>query len=339
MVIRSPKTVSISQKPQTIRAVGYVRVSTELQVNEGVSLETQRVRIRAHCVAHEIDLIEIISDDGISAKSLDRPGLRRALWMLDAGKADAVVVVKLDRLTRSVKDLGVLCESYFGDGKPWSLLAVSDSIDTRSAAGKLVLNVLMSVAQWEREAICERTREGMQHLKNLGVQFGAPPYGWKYADQVDSHGRRNLVEVEEEQRGIRRIRELYEEDVYVRRICEFLDAEGITCRGKPWQRRTVARVLERTGVVDPDRPRKSAPSKIERHAATPDAVRDKKVVAVRAVELRKHGLSLRQIASTLHSERLLPQRGDIWYAAGVMDLLRVSAEAQKSMPKRVKSRR
>ena len=162
---------------------------------------------------------------------------------------------------------------------------------------------------------------------------------YKRQDQVDSHGRRNLVEVEEEQRGIRRIRELYEEDVYVRRICEFLDAEGITCRGKPWHRRTVARVLERTGVVDPDRPRKSAPSKIERHAATPDAVRDKKVVAVRAVELRKHGLSLRQIASTLHSERLLPQRGDIWYAAGVMDLLRVSAEAQKSMPKRVKSRR
>ena len=73
---------------------------------------------RAHCVAHEIDLIEIISDDGISAKSLDRPGLRRALWMLDEGKADAVVVVKLDRLTRSVKDLGVLCESYFGEGKP-----------------------------------------------------------------------------------------------------------------------------------------------------------------------------------------------------------------------------
>ena len=61
-------------------------------------------------------------------------------------QADAVFVVKLDRLTHSVKDLGVLCESYFGDGKPWSLLAVSDSIDTRSAAGKLVLNVLMSVA-------------------------------------------------------------------------------------------------------------------------------------------------------------------------------------------------
>ena len=79
-------------------------------MSEGVSLETQRVKIRAHCIAHDIDLIEIISDDGVSAKSLERPGLKRALWMLDAGKAEAVVVVKLDRLTRSVKDLGVLCD-------------------------------------------------------------------------------------------------------------------------------------------------------------------------------------------------------------------------------------
>lgn len=322
--MRIPKSANTSAKPQQIRAVGYVRVSTEIQVSEGVSLETQRVKIRAHCIAHDIDLIEIISDDGVSAKSLDRPGLKRALWMLDAGKAEAVVVVKLDRLTRSVKDLGVLCENYFGDGKPWSLLAVSDSIDTRSAAGKLVLNVLMSVAQWEREAICERTREGMNHLKNLGVLFGAAPYGWRYSEQTDSFGRRVLVEVIEEQRGITRIRELYDADERMKRICEILTEEGVPCRGDKWYRRTLYRVLSRAGVRDPERPRKSAPSKAERLAATPSAVRDKQVSAARATELRSHGMSLRQIAVQLHSERLLPQRGDVWYAAGVMDLLRMS---------------
>ena len=322
--MRIPKSASTSTKPQQIRAVGYVRVSTEIQVSEGVSLETQRVKIRAHCIAHDIDLIEIISDDGVSAKSLERPGLKRALWMLDAGKAEAVVVVKLDRLTRSVKDLGVLCENYFGDGKPWSLLAVSDSIDTRSAAGKLVLNVLMSVAQWEREAICERTREGMNHLKNLGVQFGAAPYGWRYAQETDSFGRRVLVEVPEEQHGILRIRELYDADERMKRICEILTEEGVPCRGDKWYRRTLYRVLSRAGVRDPERPRKSAPSKTERHAATPSAVRDKQVAAIRASELRTHGMSLRQIAVQLHSERLLPQRGNVWYAAGVMELLRMS---------------
>ena len=208
--------------------------------------------------------------------------------------------------------------------RSWSLLAVSDSIDTRSAAGKLVLNVLMSVAQWEREAICERTREGMSHLKSLGVQFGAAPYGWRYAQETDSYGRRVLVEIPEEQRGVARIRELYEADEPVRRICEILTEEGLPVRGTRWYPRTLYTVLQRAGVRDPVRRKKSAPSKTERHAATPDAVRDKQAAAIRAAELRQHGLSLRQIASTLHQERILPQRGDIWYAAGVMDLLRMS---------------
>lgn len=139
-------------KSSQIRAVGYIRVSTDIQVQEGISLDAQKLRIQAHCTAMDIKLVDIITDAGESAKSLDRPGIQAALKMLKQDKADALIVMKLDRLTRSVKDLGVLCENYFGDGKPWSLLSVTDSIDTRSASGKLILNVLTSVAQWEREA-------------------------------------------------------------------------------------------------------------------------------------------------------------------------------------------
>ena len=137
--------------PTTIRAVGYIRVSTEKQVQEGVSLDAQRSRLKAHCVSQNIKLVDMIMDDGYSAKSLDRPGLRAALGMLTDRKADAIVVVKLDRITRSVRDLGYLCDTYFREGLPYYLLSVSDAIDTRSAGGKLILNVLMSVAQWERE--------------------------------------------------------------------------------------------------------------------------------------------------------------------------------------------
>ncbi|MBL9045488.1 MAG: recombinase family protein, partial [Myxococcales bacterium] len=89
-----------------LRAVGYVRVSTDQQAMEGVSLDAQQVRIRAHCVSQEIELIDIVIDEGFSAKSLDRPGIKRALAMLTSNQANAIVVVKLDRLTRSVKDLG-----------------------------------------------------------------------------------------------------------------------------------------------------------------------------------------------------------------------------------------
>lgn len=125
-------------------------------------------------------------DAGASAKTLDRPGLNQALGMMKAGKADALLVVKLDRLTRSVRDLGTLVEDWFSGGR-WALLSVSENIDTRSAAGRLVLNVLASVAQWEREAIGERTSAALAYKRTQG-QFtgGRAPYGHRVATDGDT---------------------------------------------------------------------------------------------------------------------------------------------------------
>lgn len=306
-----------------MRVVGYVRVSTDQQAQEGVSLEAQRTRLKAYCLSQDLKLIDIVTDDGFSAKSLERPGLRAALAMLTAGKAEAIIVAKLDRITRSVKDLGHLCDTYFREGLPYYLLSVSDAIDTRSAGGKLILNVLMSVAQWEREAIGERTHEAMAELQRQGVKLGGAPYGWRYSEDADSHGRRYLVEVPAEQAGIRRICELYDADVYMLDICKRLDAEGVPPRGPRWHKRTLYRVLCRAGYEDSDRPRKSEPSKRERKQAEGAAVqRDKAAAAARATVLRAQGLSLRQIGERLHVERLLPVRGNHWHAASVLDLLR-----------------
>lgn len=91
--------------------------------------------------------------------------------MIIAGKADALLVTKLDRLTRSVSDLGRLIEAYFS-AHGAELMSVSEQIDTRSANGRLTLNVLMSVSQWEREVIGERTSEAMQHLRASGAYTG-----------------------------------------------------------------------------------------------------------------------------------------------------------------------
>lgn len=100
--------------------------------------------------------------------------------MLRAGQADAILVVKLDRLTRSVRDLGELVERYFATGR-WALLSVSEQIDTRSAAGRLVLNVLASVAQWERETTGERTSAAMQHKASQREFIGghSAPFGFR----------------------------------------------------------------------------------------------------------------------------------------------------------------
>jgi len=92
------------EAPKT-RAVGYVRVSTELQAQEGVSLDAQRDRIRAYCKGNGIELVAILTDD-TSGETMERPGLQKALAMLDSEAANSFVVVKLDRLTRSLLDLG-----------------------------------------------------------------------------------------------------------------------------------------------------------------------------------------------------------------------------------------
>src|SRR5256885_8718569 len=101
--------------------------------------------------------------------------------MLNAQETEALLIVKLDRLTRSVVDLGSLVERYFAPGKA-ALLSVGEQIDTRSAAGRLVLNVLASVSQWEREPIGERTATAMQHKAKQGEYTGGQaPYGARVA--------------------------------------------------------------------------------------------------------------------------------------------------------------
>jgi DNA invertase Pin-like site-specific DNA recombinase len=322
--MRKPKRSNPHAANASVRVIGYVRVSTDMQAQEGISLEAQRAKLAAYCIAQDLTLVQIVADEGLSAKTLERPGLRRVLALLERGEAQGIIVPKLDRLTRSVKDLGHLCDTYFREGKPWHLLSVSDAIDTRSAGGMLVLNVLMSVAQWEREAIGERTREGLRHLKQQGVTLGGAPYGWRYSEKTDAHGRRLLVECEAEQAGIRRICELYDADVYMREILKKLTAEGIPPRGRKWHKFSLYRVLKRAGYEDPERPRKSARSKQERQRVQTPGTRDKAIAATRAGELRAQGLSLRQIAAQLHRERCLPPRADTWQAAGILELLRLA---------------
>ncbi len=159
------------------RVVGYIRVSTEAQAESGLSLDAQRAKLQAYATAMDLELVAIVEDAGESAMSLVRAGLARVLGMLDAGEVDGVLVAKLDRLTRSVRDLADLIERYFAERptvRACTLLSVADSIDTRTAAGRLVLNVLASVGQWEREVIGERTREAQDVLRDRGVKLGRP---------------------------------------------------------------------------------------------------------------------------------------------------------------------
>ena len=166
------------------RAIAYLRVSTEKQSSEGVSLEAQRRQVEAYASLYGIELVAVIVETG-SASTMARPGLQDALARLASGEAQALLVTKLDRLTRSIRDLGDMIETAFGKGGA-SLMSVGEQIDTRTAAGRMVLNVLMSVSQWEREAIGERTSVAMQHKLAAGEYVGGKvPFG----KRVDADGR------------------------------------------------------------------------------------------------------------------------------------------------------
>ncbi len=142
-----------------MRVILYARVSTEEQASAGVSLDAQAAKLTAYANLYELEPVETIVDAGESAKSLNRPGLQRALAMLRSGQVDGIVVLKLDRLTRSIADWQTLIDGYFSERAGKQLFSVCDSVDTRSASGRMVLNIMLTIAQWERETIGERTAQ------------------------------------------------------------------------------------------------------------------------------------------------------------------------------------
>lgn len=221
------------------RVIAYCRVSTEEQADRGVSLAAQESKLRAYCLALDLELVTVEIDAGASAKSLNRPALQRALAALRRGEAEALLVVKLDRLTRSVRDLATLLEDHFAAGKS-GLISVGENVDTRSAAGRLVLNVMTSVAQWEREAIGERTSVALQHLRAQGKRAGNVPYGYAVADDGES-----LVVCEREQATIAQARALRAAGLSIRGVVATLAERGVVSRvGRPLALAQVQRILD-----------------------------------------------------------------------------------------------
>src|SRR4051812_47548929 len=159
---------------------------------------------------------EIITDAGESAKTLQRPGMDRLLAMVDAGQVRTVIIAKLDRLTRSVKDLAELLERFQRRGV--SLVSVAESLDTGSAAGRLVINIMTAVSQWEREAIGERTRDAMRHKKSTGQRVGNIAYGFRLG-VTGVHIEPDL----HEQAVLSTIRELRDRPCTLRRIAAELN--------------------------------------------------------------------------------------------------------------------
>lgn len=150
-------------------ALGYVRVSTADQVENGASLDAQRTALTGEADRRDWDL-ELVADEGLSAKNMNRPALQAALARLDRGEADTLISIRLDRVSRSVADFAGLLDR--AGRKGWGLVLLSPALDLADPAGRFTANVLASAAQYERELISARTKEGMAQRKVDGWAGG-----------------------------------------------------------------------------------------------------------------------------------------------------------------------
>src|SRR2546426_4392226 len=155
-----------------MQVIGYVRVSTDEQRESGAGLAAQRAAIEAECRRRGWTLVEVIEDAGYSAKDLKRPGVQTALETLRRREAGALVVAKLDRLSRSMLDFTAMMARATKQG--WALVALDCAVDTTSPAGEAMANVLATFAQFERRLIGQRTREALAVKRSQGVRLGRP---------------------------------------------------------------------------------------------------------------------------------------------------------------------
>ena len=218
-----------------MKVVGYIRVSTEEQARTGVSLATQKQKIRAWAEAMDAELIAMEEDAGISGKLMrNREGLQAAMERACEEKA-AIVVYSLSRLSRSTRDTLTVAERLDRAGA--DLVSLSERIDTTTAAGKMVFRMLAVLNEFERDQVSERTSAILQHKKARLEAYSPTPYGYK-------RDGKKLVEDEEEQAVIERIRVLREGGKSLRKIATELNKAGITAKnGGRWYASTVRYIL------------------------------------------------------------------------------------------------
>jgi len=202
-----------------LKAIGYLRVSTQGQVDDGVSLEAQRAKINAWCEVNDYKLVSVFVDEGISGKSTtNRDGLRSALDAV--GKGDALIAYSMSRLTRSTKDMLMMAEGLEKRGV--DLVSICEKIDTTSASGRMIFRMLAVLGEFERDLVSERTRSALQYKKAQGERVGNIAYGYELS--VDD---KTLVENKDEQRTLTLIVELRETGYSLRAIADRLNNTGM----------------------------------------------------------------------------------------------------------------
>lgn len=210
--------------PERSRIVTYFRVSTDEQGESGAGLAAQAAKVRDASRLKGWSVVDTCTDVASGKSTRKRPELARALSILAGGEADLLVVAKLDRLSRSMVDFAQLLARAHEEG--WGIVALDLDVDTSTPNGELVANIIMSLAQWERRIISERTTDALAQVKARGTKLGRP----KTIDPATE----------------RLIKMLHADGKAYSAIAKRLNQEGIpTAQGGRWHASTVRLIVTR----------------------------------------------------------------------------------------------
>lgn len=228
-------------KTQTKQAIGYIRVSSAQQAQEGVSLEAQQAKIEQWCLANGYELVNVFKDEGISGKRMDtRQGLQDALATLKRG--NAFVFYSMSRVARSTKDMLSIGELI--TKKKADMVSVIENFDTTTATGKMMFQMLAVLAEFERNLVGERTATVLQNKKANNQKYcNKTPYGFKRVDD-------RLEQVKQEVKVVAEIQQARAKGQTLQAIADNLNSRGIpTKTNKQWQPATIHLLLQRSALV------------------------------------------------------------------------------------------
>ncbi|WP_368009781.1 recombinase family protein [Laspinema palackyanum] len=225
------------------KAVLYIRVSTQEQAQEGVSIDAQKEKLISYCAERHLEVVEVIVDDGISGGKYlsQRPGGQRLIELVSTKKVTHVLAAKLDRLFRNSADALWTIEGWDNKGITTHLLDVNGmGLDTSNPFGKMMLTMMAGFAQLERSLIKERTKTAMQHKKSTKRKYCREVYGFDINESGD------MVANEQEQATITLIKRLRESGESLRAIASKLTELGIRTKrgGTDWIHTTVNSILK-----------------------------------------------------------------------------------------------
>jgi len=301
---------TVSTMPRISVAI-YVRVSTDKQADFGMSLDAQQAELERFCAERRWEVAEVYVDGGFSGKDTDRPAYQRMIKRIKGGGINAIVVTKLDRLTRSVRSLCEINEDILRR-LGVHLVCIRDGINTFEVGSSLLMHLLAVIGQIERENTSHRVAAAIKHIYDQGGHYGKVPFGKMTAPHPTQSKMKILVDHPEESIWLKTIFAWYEEGKQSTEIAKLLNENGVKPRcARQWSMQSVYELLRNHGVHKP-------------RSITSNFVYDREKAYRLALTMRQDGRTLGQIAAALANAQLRPKNAAKYSISAVQDLLRGS---------------